>query len=208
MPPSTNPMMTASVATSERRATTPDEARGHVAPVEVATEQVTGRRAGLGERAATGDLGGDRTGVVDRQHRRQDRERRPRARASRSTATPRTPRPFFRRRRRPRGRSRPRRSRWCPRRPACRATASPTSPRSGSPAIGAPVGCSGAGTADPRVEHHVERVDGEVDQHVADGDDRDVALQLDDLAGVDRLVDRACRCRGSGRSPRPRPRRR
>src|SRR5262245_45465658 len=49
-------------------------------------------------------------------------------------------------------------------------TASPTSPGAGS--------LSGPGTTDPRVEHHVERVDGEVDEHVSDGDDRDVALQL------------------------------
>src|SRR4051812_35599058 len=71
-------------------------------------------------------------------------------------------------------------------------TASPTSPRIGSPAIGSPPGMSGAsgsGTTDPRVEHDVERVDGEVDEHVADGDDRDVALQLHDLTRVDGLVD-------------------
>src|SRR6185436_5770457 len=39
-------------------------------------------------------------------------------------------------------------------------------------------GCSGVGTADPRVEHHVERVDDEVQEHVEDRDDRDVALEL------------------------------
>ena len=40
-----------------------------------------------------------------------------------------------------------------------------------------------AGTTDPRVEHDVQEVDDEVDQHEEDGDDDDVALQLDVLAG-------------------------
>src|SRR5262245_22651459 len=47
---------------------------------------------------------------------------------------------------------------------------------------------SSSGMADPRVEHGVQDVDQEVDEHVADGDDRHQALQGDVLAGLDRLV--------------------
>src|SRR5262245_25552961 len=46
-----------------------------------------------------------------------------------------------------------------------------------------------SGTADPRVEHGVQEVDEEVDEHEQDGDHEDVALQLDVLTGEDRLAD-------------------
>src|SRR6185295_1731421 len=56
---------------------------------------------------------------------------------------------------------------------------SPTSAVSGS--------CSG--TADPRVDDCIEEVDEEVDEDEQDGDHDDVALELDVLAGEDRLPD-------------------
>ena len=75
-------MSTARVATDEGGAAAPDEARQHVAPVEVAAEEVTGRGAGVGERPAPRDLGDALLRVVDREDRREDRAARPPARAT------------------------------------------------------------------------------------------------------------------------------
>src|SRR5712671_5073610 len=57
--------------------------------------------------------------------------------------------------------------------------ASPRSPRigSGPSGIKSGAGVSGSGTADPRVEHDVERVDREIEKYITDGDDGDVALE-------------------------------
>ncbi len=47
----------------------------------------------------------------------------------------------------------------------------------------------GAGMANPRIEHGVEHVDGEVDEHVADGDDDHGSL-YGDVVTADDAVDR------------------
>ncbi len=58
----------------ERGAAAPRKAGQHVAAVEVAAEEVTGCRAGVGERSATRDLGDALLRVVEGQHRREDRK--------------------------------------------------------------------------------------------------------------------------------------
>src|SRR5690606_28062110 len=77
-------------------------------------------------------------------------------------------------------------------RPTVTSTGSPsTAP--GSPPAGARVvvwaAASSSSIADPRIEHGVEEVDGDVHEDVADGDERDQRLDGDVLPLADRLED-------------------